>query len=420
MGRPDGRSQTDQTLTGRLASPRLRLRVTATAETLVRGGHPWVFSDSVREQNRAATAGELAAIYDRKNAFLALGLFDPDSPIRVRVLVRGKPEIIDADWWAKRLALAIERRAGLFDAQTDGYRWINGESDGWPGLVLDRYAETLVLKLYTVAWLPWLETVLAAMVEKWPGSRIVLRLSRNIATAARTRFAREDGQWLRGTPGDLVLFQESGLRFEANVTRGQKTGFFLDQRENRRLVETLAQGRDTLNAFSFNGGFALYAARGGAKSVANVDISEHALASAERNWALNRALPAVAACAHELIRADAFAWLAEDSARRFDLIILDPPSLAKRESERAAALHAYGRLTSDALRRLRPHGILVAASCSAHVSAEEFFTAARQSLQRSRRPFIELQTTRHTPDHPVTIREADYLKCIYFRVGGDE
>jgi 23S rRNA (cytosine1962-C5)-methyltransferase len=128
--------------------PRLRLRITATAENYVRAGHPWVFADSVREQNRDGVSGELAVIYDRQDKFLAAGLFDPDSPIRVRVLHAGKPLTLDTAWWTARLDAAVRRRDGFFDARTTGYRLINGESDGWPGLVLDRYDTTFVLKLY--------------------------------------------------------------------------------------------------------------------------------------------------------------------------------------------------------------------------------------------------------------------------------
>ena len=141
------------TLGKALVKTMLRFRVTAGAETAIRSGHPWVFAESIREQNRQGRLGELAAIYDRKDRFLAIGLFDPDSPLRVRVLHAGNPVTIDAAWWRERLRQAIARRDGLFDKQTTGYRWINGESDGWPGLVLDRYDTTLVLKLYTAAWL---------------------------------------------------------------------------------------------------------------------------------------------------------------------------------------------------------------------------------------------------------------------------
>jgi 23S rRNA (cytosine1962-C5)-methyltransferase len=396
---------------------RLRLRITATAETIVRSGHPWVFADSVREQNRPGAAGDLAVIYDRKDKFLAVGLFDPDSPIRVRVLHTGKPVTLDAAWWAERLDAAVRRRDGLFDARTTGYRLINGESDGWPGLVLDRYDTTLALKIYTAAWLARLDAVVELIRQRLTPERIVLRLSRNLERQSPTR---RDGEFLWpkhvGSAADTsVIFLESGLRFEAEVVRGQKTGFFLDQRENRRLVESLARGRTVLNAFSFSGGFSLYAARGGANAVTDLDISPRALESAKRNFALNQGEPAIARCRHEGIQADAFAWLTGNPDRRFDLVVLDPPSLAKRELERAGAIRAYGKLASDGIQNLSPGGILVACSCSAHVSADEFFSAVRSAAGRSGRKFAELQTTRHAPDHTARFKEADYLKGIFLR-----
>jgi len=401
----------------------LRLRVTAAAETAVRSGHPWVFAGSIREQNREGRPGELATIYDRKDRFLAMGLFDLDSPLRVRVLHAGKPATIDAVWWRERLRQAMARRDGLFDELTNGYRWINGESDGWPGLVLDRYDTTLVLKLYSAGWLPrlkdlvgWIGGVSPALCRQGPVFELVLRLSRNIQDAARGRFNLTDGQWLLGDRRDArPTFFENGLRFEAAVVRGQKTGFFLDQRENRRTVESLAKDRDVLNAFSFTGGFSVYAARGGARSVTDLDISRHALAGSERNFALNRQIACVASCRHEMIHADAFEWIEQGPKRGFDFVILDPPSLAKRESERPRATQAYSRLASAGIRLLKPRGILAAASCSAHVTAEEFFTAVRRTAKQSSRGFTELQTTSHAPDHPATFREARYLKCIYLK-----
>ena len=399
---------------------RLRLRVSQAAEAAVRSGHPWVFSASVQESNRLGQAGELAVIYDRKNQFLAVGLFDPDSPIRVRILHAGKPQTIDDAWWQARLEQALAKRAGLFAAETTGYRLIHGESDGWPGLVLDRYDATLVLKLYTAAWLPRLDAVLALLRANLPCERIVLRLSRNIQSESERRTPpRLDGENVFSNPAGVkpaapVIFSESGLRFEADVWRGQKTGFFLDQRENRGLVETLARGRRMLNAFSFSGGFSVYAARGGAVSVTDLDISAHALESAKRNFALNQNLPALAACPHETIRADAFEWI-EKSAAKFDLVVLDPPSLAKRATEREGAIRAYERLNSLGIQRLAREGMLVAGSCSAHVSALEFFETVRRTAQKSGRQFSELRTMQHPPDHPAAFKEAEYLKTIYLR-----
>ena len=379
---------------------KLRLRISAAAEKHIRAGHPWIYDNSIREQNREGQAGELAVIYDRNNRFLAIGLYDPQSPIRVRILHRGKPQTIDEPWWREHLERALAKRAGLFDEHTTGYRCVYGESDGFPGLVLDRYAHVLVLKLYTSAWFPHLALITKLIQETLCPESIVLRLSRNIRSNRSANLA--------GKPvTHPVIFQESGLNFEADVVQGQKTGFFLDQRENRRAVGALAAKREVLNAFSFSGGFSVYAARGGASKITDLDISAHALASAKRNLQFNESkIP------HETIQADAFEWL-EKTDHKFDLIVLDPPSLAKREQERATAIRAYNRLAALGIKRLRPNGILVACSCSAHVSSEEFIAAVRKAAQASRRAHKILRTTGHPPDHPATFHEGEYLKAVY-------
>ena len=371
----------------------------------------------MREQNREGAAGELAVIFDRADKFLAVGFFDPDSPIRVRILHSGKPQNLDAAWWQNRFDVAIGRRERLFDERTTGYRLINGESDGWAGLVLDRYGTRRVMKLYTTAWLPMLPQITSMICERSQPGQIVLRLSRNIqGAAAKFSEPKTDGQILFGLPAtETVVFLENGIFFEADVVRGQKTGFFLDQRENRREVEKLADGRDVLNAFSFSGGFSLYAARGGAKSVTDIDISAHALAAAERNFKLNSAGAKIVQYRHERVQADAFEWLATGTPQKFGLIILDPPSLAKRETERAGAIRAYARLAENGIRRLERDAVLVACSCSAHVSAEEFFGAVRQAAMDSGRRFTEMKTTHHAPDHPATFKEAEYLKGIFLK-----
>jgi len=429
-------------------SVRLRLRITAAAEAQVRGGHPWVFAESIREQNRDGNSGELAVIYDRKDRFLALGMFDPNSSIRVRVLLAGKPQTIDQAWWDARLDTSIQRRDGLFDEHTTGYRLINGESDGWPGLVLDRYDTTLVMKIYTAAWLPRLEEITSLIHARVKPERLVLRVSKNVQSllgpckpslhlhtqplgagnaeslSAHPRMRDDphmrpcdgltDGQILIGDRlTECPTFLEYGLRFAADVLRGQKTGFFLDQRENRRIVETLVRGRTVLNAFSFSGGFSLYAARGGAIAVTDLDISMHALEAAKRNFKFNQTEPAVARCQHELVQADAFGWLAEKPNRKFDLIVLDPPSLAKREAEKEGAIRAYARLTELGINHLSFGGILLACSCSAHVSTDEFYHVVRQIAAKSGHRFTESQITGHPLDHPATFKEAQYLKAIY-------
>lgn len=394
-----------------MGSEIIHIRLKSKAESRVRSGHPWVFSDSIAEQSRPGRAGDLAVIFDHNNAFLAIGFIDPDSPIRLRVIHRGKPRRINADFWRERFQTAVAARAHFSASTTNGYRWVHGENDGFPGLVLDRYDQVLVLKLYSAIWFPLVDTIAGLLRNSFPEGSVILRLSRNIQETA-AGLALKDGQALIGSaPKAPIIFQENGIRFEADVVRGQKTGFFLDQRENRERVETLAMGQRVLNAFSFSGGFSLYAARGGAKNVISLDISQHALESAKRNFGLN---PEINPKIHQTVQANVFEWLKENR-ERFDLIILDPPSLAKRETERAGAVRAYEKLAQDGIARLDRNGILAAASCSAHVTADEFWQAVLRAAAGSGRTFEETCRTGHPADHPATFKEAQYLKCIYLR-----
>ena len=373
----------------------------------VRSGHPWVFADSVKSQNRPGVTGELAVMYDRKDRFLAIGLYDADSPIRARILHCGKPATIGREWWLEKARACLAKREGtVLRDDTDGARLINGESEGFPGIVADRYADTLVVKLYAAGWLPRWQEIEDVFREVFSPAHLVLRLSRNIAGIAAGLGITEGFRGLAGE--ETVIFSENGIRFESAVLHGQKTGFFLDQRDNRSRVEALSKGRDILNVFSFTGGFSLYAARGGARSVRDLDISRHALDSAARNFSLN---PSLAAVPRHAVQADAFQWL-EDAEGKYDLIITDPPSLAKRESEREGARAAYARLNAAALRRLRPGGILVAASCSAHVTTGEFYQAVESAARENGRPYLELWRSGHAPDHPAAFREAEYLKAL--------
>ena len=394
--------------------PRLRIQLFPRAETAVRAGHPWVYDSGIKSINREGDAGELAVVYDRRDRFLAIGLYDPASPIRLRVLQVGKPATIDRVWWLARARDADELRAPIRETDTDGYRCINGDSEGFPGLVADRYADTLVVKLYSPVWLPRWEEIESVLREVFSPRFLVLRLSRNLTDPASAVGIHEGFLGDRGD--DVVVFRENGIRFESAVLHGQKTGFFLDQRDNRRRVEQLAAGRDVLNVFSFSGGFSLYAARGGARHVTDLDISAHALEAAERNFRLNDEDPRISSVRRDRIQADAFRWLDEDE-RTYDLIVVDPPSLAKREKERAGALRAYHALNQRAIAKLRRGGILVAASCSAHVSAQEFLGTLREIARQSGRPWRELWESAHAVDHPARFPEAGYLKALCVEFG---
>jgi 23S rRNA (cytosine1962-C5)-methyltransferase len=400
---------------------RIGLRVSPAAERSVRGGHPWLFDGAITDANREGKPGDLAVVFDRKRRFLAIGLFDPTAPIRVRILHHGTPCTIDADFFARRIQAAVARRAPLAataeqPSGTNGYRLLHGENDGLPGLVVDRYADTLVLRLDTPAWLPHLPSVLPALVKAQPAASMVLRMTRSVAAQPAWLYGLEDGMALLGAVPDApVRFRENGLVFEADTVHGQKTGFFLDQRDNRQRVGELAHGRRVLNVFAYNGGFSLYAARGGAPEVTSLDISAGALAAAERNFAHNRHIAAVAAARHHTLAADAFDALAQlrRDGRRYEMVIVDPPAFAKRQSEVDNALSAYARLAELGLGVLAPGGMLVMASCSSRVPADRFFATINAAAYDAGRPLKEHMRTEHAIDHPVSFPEGAYLKCLF-------
>lgn len=404
------------------AERRIAVRVKPAAEKAIRRGHPWLFDDSIRRQSYQGRAGDLAVIFDGRDRFLAVGLYDPESPIRIRVLHHGRPATIDAGWFRERLAAAFDLRRNLFDSSTTGYRLLHGENDGLPGLVIDRYGDAGAIRLDTAAWTPHLPQVLPIVMELVPFERLVLRLSRKIQASPATLYGLRDGQGLFGPPAERpVIFKENGLAFEADLARGQKTGFFLDQRDNRSRLESLIGREDglrrILNVFAYTGAFAVYATRGGADQLTNVDASEAALAGAERNLLLNKEQWATRKTRHEAIAGDAFAVMQAlaDERRVFDAIIVDPPSFARNREEIGRAKGAYRRLIQLALALLRPHGLLLMASCSGRIKSEPFFALVNQAAKEVGRPLIEVDRTGHPADHPIGFPEGAYLKCLFAR-----
>ncbi len=399
-----------------VSDKRMAVRVTPDARRQIAAGHPWIYNESISSISHRGGIGDLAVIFDNDRNFVAIGLWDPGSPIRIRILHHGKPAKIDTDFWMQQMRAAIERRAGLGD-DTDGYRVLNGENDGFPGLVLDRYAGTWVLKLYSPVWIPHLRSLVSVIAELLAPTALVLRLARTMTD--QRLFGLSEGVALIGeAPTSPVMFREHGLWFEADVVDGQKTGHFLDQRENRALVGSRAAGMRVLDIFAGTGGFSVYAAAGGATRVTSVDQSEPTLAVVERNFTHNAALPNVRHCERDSIAGDAFEVMDRLIQRRkhYDLVVVDPPSFAQRKSSVERALYAYGQLTQRAVQLTRPDGLLMQASCSSRITDEQFYATVRGSAQRAGHDLVELRRTGHAVDHPVTFAQGAYLKALLARV----
>jgi 23S rRNA (cytosine1962-C5)-methyltransferase len=398
----------------------LAVRITKDAGRHVRSGHPWIFADAVTSVRcgdggaERARAGDLAVVFDDDRRFMAVGLWDPASPIRIKVLHHGRPETVDGAFWTKRLADAVARRGPLVSStETTACRLVHGENDGLPGVVVDHYGDTAVLKLYTAAWFPHLAALLDALVDVVGPATVVLRLARSVQGGETLGLA--DGAVLRGpTPDGPVPFREHGLRFTADVLRGQKTGWFLDQRDNRALVGQRCRGARVLDVFCCTGGFSVHAAAGGATEVHSVDLSRHAVAATAHHLVLNRDRPAVAACRARSTVGDAFAVM-EDLARageRHDVVVVDPPSFASKQSDVAGALRAYQRLTTLAVALVRPGGLLFQASCSSRVGAERFLEAVQRGAAGAGVDLRVEATTGQGVDHPVGFPEGAYLCAV--------
>lgn len=374
--------------------------------------HPWVFSGAIQQIEGEPEEGDLVEVYDARRQFLAAGHYQIGS-IAVRILSFA-PTPIDGAFWEERIRTAYELRrslklAGVADNNT--YRLVHGEGDNLPGLVVDIYAHTAVMQAHSVG-MHYARHQLAEALKKVLGDALQNIYYKSEATLPyKANLGSEDGYLLGGVVEDIAI--ENGLKFCVDWQKGQKTGFFVDQRENRTLLEKYAPGRSVLNMFCYTGGFSFYAMRGGAKVVHSVDSSAKAISLTNKNVELN--FPGDPR--HEAYAEDAFKYL-EKMGSNYDLIILDPPAFAKHKNVLRNALQGYRKLNAIAFEKIRPGGILFTFSCSQVVSKENFrlavFSAAAQSGRRVR---ILHQLTQPA-DHPVNIYhpEGEYLKGLVLHV----
>jgi 23S rRNA (cytosine1962-C5)-methyltransferase len=376
----------------------------------ISGGHPWVFSGAVAAVEGKPEAGSIVAVRSADGTLLGCGSLHPVGAITVRLFSRDD-ERIDAAFVRRRIGAALALRRTLVEPGTTAYRLVNGEGDGLPGIVADWYDGWVVVQYATAGAERLAELTDAAIIE---------------LAAARGIYERSEGQVRRGdglrdrcggrvgdAPPELIRISESGMQFLVDVRGGQKTGFFLDQRPNRRLVRALAGDRSVLNVFAYTGGFAVAAGLAGARRVVSVDTSVPALTLAQRIWQEN-GLPADRA---GFVHADAFEYFRE-AGDTVDVIVLDPPAFAKRQRDVAAALRGYREINRQAFLRLQRGGWLLTCSCSHHVLAEAFRHAVMSGAAEAHRSVQIVQHLHAGPDHPIagTHGEADYLKGYLVRV----
>jgi len=398
-----------------LSPARLAIKVKPKLEKTIRQGHPWLFEEAITKLSKEGSAGDISILYDnRRNKVMAIGLYDPHSIIRVKMLHFNGPANINEDWFKEKIDEAFAKRASLLATDTNSYRLLHGENDGMPSFIADVYDKVLVVKLYSAIWMPYLTMILPHLLEVSKTETIVLRLARSLQKLPEAMHGLSDGQVINGElKEEDIIFREHGLRFSANVIHGHKTGFFLDHRHNRKRVGELSEGKAVLDIFSYAGGFSVHALAGGAHEVISLDISAQALAMAKANVQLNDL-----SANHKVMAIDAFKGMEQliNQGKLFDIVIVDPPSFAKSASEIKRALHSYAQLTQLAIKLVRKGGILLSASCSSRVSSDAFFDTVTFALKQSNRRWTELERTFHDDDHPIGFEEGRYLKSGYFRI----
>ncbi len=373
-------------------------------------GHPWVFSGAVARAEEDLLPGGMGEVYSREGRFLGIGYFNPASQIVLRLLTR-KKEDLDASFFMDRIKRASALREKGLGGKTNAYRIINGEGDFLPGLIVDRYGEALVLQCLTLGMERLKKLILELLIKQFN--------PRSIYERSDVPVRKEEG--LHPEKGLLygeeviapVEIEEYGCRFRVDIKEGQKTGFFLDQRENRFLLQSIAKGRKVLDGFCYTGGFSIHAGVGGAREVTLLDSSEEALKRAEEHFSINRldGIPS------HLIRGDAFDIL-RGLEPDYDLIILDPPPFAKKKGHLQGASRGYKDLNLQAFRLLKKDGLLFTFSCSHHMNWDLFQKVVFSAALDSGKNVQLLCRLGHPIDHPVDLShlEGEYLKGLVLRV----
>lgn len=387
----------------------LTLRLNRDLARTIKRGHPWVYADALRDLPRALAGTPAVLLDNRKGQSVAMGFYDPESPLAFRVCDTDGQTKLDHRWAEFRLRDAVALRQSLFDPKTTGYRLLNGEGDSTPGLVVDVYGDTAVLKLDGAGPIGFWD---AAGIAEWIAESLGLK-----CVYERRKERGREGRILFGDePNQPVSFLENGLHFTADVVRGQKTGFFLDQRDNRQLIRNLSRGRTVLNVFAYTGGFSVAAGVGGATQVTTVDLAQPAIEASRTHWQQNNLTDSN----HDAIATDAFEFLTNATSRRqrWDITIVDPPSFAPNQESVAKASSAYQSIIAGGARVTARGGLLAAASCSSHIDLPLFLKLCEEGVSEARRRGTVMAIQGQPPDHPtpLALPEFRYLKFVLLRI----
>lgn len=377
--------------------------------------HPWVFSGAIAAVEGSPEPGETVIVHSSAGEFLAQAAFSPQSQIRARVWSWNESEVIDPAFIENRIQQAIAlRQAWIDSAQTDAYRMVHAESDGLPGLIVDRYHDTLVLQILSAGVERWRDDIVA-ILSKIEGVACIYERS-DVAVRELEGLPQRTGVLLGDAGKPTRLIKENGLRFIVDIQNGQKTGFYIDQRQNREFVRQIAQGKSVLNCFAYTGGFSVYALSGGADSVLSIDSSEEAIQLAKENTLLNLGT----LDRSEWLVGDVFQELRalRDRARQFDMVILDPPKFAPTASQAQKAARGYKDINLLGLKLLKPGGILVTFSCSGGIDASFFQKIVADAALDAGVDARIICRLEQAPDHPTLLAfpEGTYLKGLVCQV----
>lgn len=395
-------SQSHDVPTGRITLAR--------AAEIADSGHLWIYAGFVHAVNGEPAAGDIVDVVMPNGRFYARGLYNPDSKIRIRILTFEDEPITEA-FWRGRMAQAVRLRK-LVVANTNAYRTVYGEADRLPGLIVDRYDDTLVMQTLSAGMDRRKELLADLLCEETGAGRVYLR---NDAKSRALEGLPAGTGFLRGDGATTIEVYEGPARFHVDIARGQKTGWFCDQRDNRFAAARFAAGAEVLEVFCHTGAFGIHAALGGAKSVEGLDVSEEALGLARNHAVLNQVQDR---CHYR--SADAFDEMRrlERAGRRYDLVLLDPPAFARSKQAVPRALAGYKDVNLLGIRLTRPEGIMITSSCSHHVTELDLWKAIGRAAQDAKRQIRLLEQRGQAADHPVlaSMPETRYLKCFILQV----